>query len=302
MERTSSASRPSIHDGHILVDDFYFSALHDAEEIFPISDEKYAEELQLQEALYLSAMSRERAKDEVSQVEAEVDDSDTTLRDFKEKQKVTGESSQVAQIYCGICMEAKPGEEMFSNQKCSHSFCDYCIERYVAAKIQENISLVKCPEPKCKGVLEPQCCQSIIPKDVFDRWENALCENLVLAAQKFYCPFKDCSALLVSDAEEVVTVSECPHCNRLFCAQCKVSWHAGIDCREFQSLKEGDRAREDILVMELAKNQKWKRCPKCKFYVEKIAGCPRISCRCGYEFCYGCASPWTGKHYSCESV
>ncbi|KHN01463.1 hypothetical protein glysoja_009669 [Glycine soja] len=28
----------------------------------------------------------------------------------------------------------------------------------------------------------------------------------------FCCPFKDCSAMLIPDVEEVVTVSKCPHC------------------------------------------------------------------------------------------
>ncbi|GJR69092.1 RNA-directed DNA polymerase, eukaryota, partial [Tanacetum coccineum] len=41
----------------------------------------------------------------------------------------------------------------------------------------------------------------------------------VICSEKFYCLFKDCSALLVDDGGEAVTSSECPHCNCLFCAQ-----------------------------------------------------------------------------------
>ncbi|RZC01363.1 E3 ubiquitin-protein ligase RNF144A [Glycine soja] len=301
MEGTSSAptTLPSTpEDNRLLVDDFFFSALYDAEEVFPISDEKYAEELQLQEVLYSSTVSSTGVTKEVIQIDVDVD-CDTPLRILKGKQKETGESSQ--QVYCGICMDAKYGEEMFRNQNCSHSFCDDCIGRYVATKVQENISMVKCPHPKCKGVIEPQYCRSFIPKEVFDRWEDALCENLVPGSQKFYCPFKDCSAMLINDAEEIVTVSECPHCNRLFCAQCKVSWHAGVECKEFQNLKEYEREREDLMVMELAKNKNWKRCPKCSFYVERIDGCTRITCRCGNEFCYACGSSWSGGlHYECR--
>ncbi|CAJ1950663.1 unnamed protein product [Sphenostylis stenocarpa] len=281
MEGTSSASSsstfPSTAEDHVLVDDLYFSALHDAEEIFPISDDKYAEELQLQEVLYSSTLSSARVENEVVQVDIDDDDDDDIpLRILKGKNKVTSESSHA---YCGICMDAKPGEEMFRNQNCFHFFCDDCVGRYVAAKIQENITMVKCPEPKCKGVLEPQNCRSIIPKEVFDRWENALCENVVLGTQKFYCPFKDCSTMLIDDGDEIITVSECPHCSRLFCAQCKVSWHSGLDCSEFQSLKKDERGKEDLQVVELAKNKSWRRCPKCNFYVEKIDGCTHISCR-----------------------
>nr|GEU47122.1 zinc finger, C6HC-type [Tanacetum cinerariifolium] len=94
---------------------------------------------------------------------------------------------------------------------------------HVAAKIQENITTVRCPDPNCKGIIGPEACRLIVPKEVLDRWEDALCESLILGAEKFYCPFKDCSAMLVNDGGEAVTSSECPHCYRLFCAQCKVA-------------------------------------------------------------------------------
>ncbi|XP_022631781.1 E3 ubiquitin-protein ligase RNF144A-like [Vigna radiata var. radiata] len=203
-------------------------------------------------------------------VQVDVNDiGDLPLRKLKRKHEEIDETSLA---HCGICMDAKPGKEMFRNQNCSHLYCDYCIGQHVAAKIQENISMVKCPEPKCNAAIEPDNCRSIIPKEVFGRWENALSENVVLGSQKFYCPFKDCSAMMICEAGEVVTSSECPHCNRLFCAQCKVSWHAGIDCEKFQRSKREKGDNGDSLVIELAKTKRWRRCSKCKIYVEKIAG------------------------------
>ncbi|CAJ2663281.1 unnamed protein product [Trifolium pratense] len=224
---------------------------------------------------------------------------DIIFHDAKEnipisKETFEGESSssRLKQSYCAICMEAKHVQEMFKNRKCTHSFCKDCVASYLVVKIQENIAKIKCPQPKCKVILEPQHCISIIPKDMFERWENATIENLVLGSQKFYCPFKDCSAMLVNDGKKVVTASECPICHRLFCAQCKVSWHAGVNCKEFRSLEVGERGAEDLMVMELAKNNNWKRCPNCSFYVERNKGCNRILCRCGNYFCYGCGSDW----------
>ncbi|KAI5336643.1 PREDICTED: E3 ubiquitin-ligase [Prunus dulcis] len=288
MEGTSSSG-----EALDLVDDFYFSALHD-EEVFPISDEKYAQELQLQEALMSSAISSITPKISTQPSNRE-EDVETPMKKQKGKEKETGQSSET---FCLICMDIKSTQEMFTNSGCNHSFCTDCIGTYVGTKIQENISMVKCPDVKCKEVLEPQSCRSIIPKEVFDRWENALCESLVLGSQKFYCPFKDCSALLVDDGGEVVTVSECPNCRRLFCAQCKVAWHAGIDCGEFQNLNENEREKEDIMVMELAKKKNWRRCPRCNFFVEKTDGCLHITCRCGLEFCYGCGSYWRHSQFS----
>uniref|UniRef100_A0A803MFA9 RING-type domain-containing protein n=1 Tax=Chenopodium quinoa TaxID=63459 RepID=A0A803MFA9_CHEQI len=76
-------------------------------------------------------------------------------------------------------------------------------------------------------------------------------------------------------------MSECPSCFRLFCAQCKVGWHADIGCAEYQSLSKDEREKEDIMLRKLAKTKNWQRCPKCKYYVEKSEGCLYMKCRCG---------------------
>lgn len=34
----------------------------------------------------------------------------------------------------------------------------------------------------------------------------------------------------------------------------------------------------------------YKRCPKCRIWVQKVAGCQYISCKCGVEFCYRCGN------------
>ncbi|PNX78649.1 putative E3 ubiquitin-protein ligase RNF217-like protein, partial [Trifolium pratense] len=52
-----------------------------------------------------------------------------------------------------------------------------------------------------------------------------------------------------------------------------------IGCEEYQKLNVDERGREDLLVRELANQKKWKRCPRCRFYVEKNEGCLHITCR-----------------------
>ncbi|KAG8373874.1 hypothetical protein BUALT_Bualt11G0070700 [Buddleja alternifolia] len=52
------------------------------------------------------------------------------------------------------------------------------------------------------------------------------------------------------------------HCRQSFPKQvfdrwamlCKVPWHSGISCVEFQKLKKDERSHEDILLMNLAKS------------------------------------------------
>jgi E3 ubiquitin-protein ligase RNF144 len=65
----------------------------------------------------------------------------------------------------------------------------------------------------------------------------------------------------------------------MFCAQCKVPWHDGVTCTEFQRLGKDERGREDLLLRKVAQKSKWQRCPKCKIYVERIEGCVHIICR-----------------------
>ncbi|KAK2645120.1 hypothetical protein Ddye_020315 [Dipteronia dyeriana] len=200
---------------------------------------------------------------------------------------------------CNLCVEPRNSIESFKIKGCSHAYCVDCMSRYVASKLQDNITSISCPESDCRGLLEPEYCRNILPQDVFDRWGNALCEAVILGDQKFYCPFKDCSALLIDEGGEAIRQSECPNCNRLFCAQCKVAWHFGMECAEFRKLKKGEREREDIMLMNLAQKQKWKRCPSCGFYVEKKDGCMYMKCRCGNAFCYNCGARSTTPSHLC---
>ncbi|CAI8589687.1 unnamed protein product [Vicia faba] len=214
-----------------------------------------------------------------------------------------GESSNSSNIpfACEICTETKTMKEAFYiSGGCSHAYCSECVANYIGFKLEDNIVNISCPVPECKATLEAQFCRSILPAEVFEKWSKALCEALFNVSQKFYCPFADCSALLINDETEAVTNSECPNCNRMFCAQCKVPWHDGMECSEFQKLNAGEREKEDIMLMRLAQNMHWKRCPKCKIYVAKISGCNDVICRCRCSFCYNCGGAYTASGCNCK--
>lgn len=60
-------------------------------------------------------------------------------------------------------------------------------------------------------------------------------------AERFYCPRPDCSALLLlplggaSSSSRISVPAICPECHALVCVACKVAWHTGMTCREFQA-------------------------------------------------------------------
>lgn len=201
-------------------------------------------------------------------------------------------------VFCNICMSSKPFNEFFTIEGCKHSYCSRCLGSYIKSKINANMTKIKCPDAACRdGELEPLACKSMITKNLFDHWCDALCESTV--GERFYCPFQDCSALLMDErGQEVMQESECPHCHRLFCAHCRVPWHTGLTCGKFDEMSQlGKEKKQESKLLELAKKSRWQRCPKCKFYVEKVSGCMFIKCRCGANFCYGCASVMEVDHY-----
>lgn len=157
--------------------------------------------------------------------------------------KVKLEKLESAETICGICKEMKTMGEMFirygtaTTSTCTHRFCFECLRKHIVAKIQENEIVIRCPGFECQEILEPGLCQGLIPKEVFDRWGEAISGSLFAGSVVIYCPFGDCNGMLVNDGgEDAIRETECMHCRRLFCAQCKVPWHSDTNCVDFQKL------------------------------------------------------------------
>ncbi|KAK9922856.1 hypothetical protein M0R45_031296 [Rubus argutus] len=234
-----------------------------------MSDAKYAEELQFQEAIMASSALVCETTNNI----ASCSSSTLTIQARQAVQSslihevLDPEAENSSHILCGICVEFKESDQMFTNNTCAHSFCSDCITKQVAAKLDESFHIVSCPGLDCKSVLELEDCAPILSKLVLERWNEALCEALVLGSQKVYCPFSDCSMVLVIEDEgEIVRESECPAC---------------IDCSVRMSEFRG--------------------IPGCKFLVERSQGCLHITCRCQFQFCYGCGAEWTRNHGGCQS-
>ncbi|RYR63697.1 hypothetical protein Ahy_A04g021466 [Arachis hypogaea] len=132
--------------------------------------------------------------------------------------------------------------------------------------VSSQVHRVKIHCPIClSSYLNVEEGRNILPKKVFDLWGKLLCEAGIPEADKFYCPFKDCSAFMIDDGDhnsrKLARKFMCPHCDRMFCAQCKVAWHHGIKCKEFQSRNKDRMEKEDVMLMGLAKKKSCQRCP-----------------------------------------
>ncbi|CAI9261548.1 unnamed protein product [Lactuca saligna] len=251
----------------------------DNDDIIPEPDSKFAEDLQIQEALLASTSSHKTR---------------STLSSLLK-------STEFKEIICKICLENQESWQMFTNSTCSHSFCYTCTRKHATTKIHESKNTITCPELNCKSTLDPNTLRQIIPKETLIKWDEHLCESMILESQKLYCPFADCSVLLINDDISITNI-DCPVCRRAFCAVCRVPWHSEFSCKEFGKLKSKRKGkRDDDMAIALAKKKKWKKCPMCRFFVEKSEGCLHITCRCEYEFCYNCGGKWSSSHGGCKS-
>lgn len=244
------------------------------DETLIMSDENFANELQLQEVIISSLIAlppprRTSGGGESSKTVAE------------------GGGGGPSQSLCEICAEKKDADAFFPPRSCAHAFCKDCISRYVSIKVEKRTIAaavaagIACPGAGCGGALEIAACREVVPREIAGMWDEQLCEAAVAEEERVYCPYRNCSALLVNDGGGGVEIreAECPFCRRLFCARCGVPWHAGIDCEGFSKLAKDEREREDLMVHDLAKKNKWKRCSNCNFFVEKNDGCLHITCR-----------------------
>ncbi|MCI21269.1 putative E3 ubiquitin-protein ligase RNF217-like, partial [Trifolium medium] len=90
---------------------------------------------------------------------------------------------------------------------------DQSSKKFTCVQRKDKVVKLNCPNPTCSVQLTPEHLQSILSKKVMIDWESAIHESSISLEQKIYCPYKNCSLLLVNDGAEVVTSCECPSCH-----------------------------------------------------------------------------------------
>jgi hypothetical protein len=217
-------------------------------------------------------------------------------------------------VECGICFEqvsfsfkarqasssraSAQSLEGFRLTPCRHPFCVDCLTQFIRTAVNERTATfpLACPQPACKSIISPD------HDDVFELVsEQDICTRFMqlhveATKDNMYCPNKKCSELLLMDDADKqhpdFPACICPRCNLCVCFDCKVRWHKGFSCAQYQALPPEDRHDADLELLQLAKSSCWKRCPSCSIIIERELGCNFMNCKCGTAFCYKCGTAY----------
>lgn len=186
---------------------------------------------------------------------------------------------------CAICLENTYADEMFLIGGCNHRYCFCCMKRHVECKLLLGI-LPKCPHEQCKSELKTDDCKKFLTPELLVIMSQRIREASIPPAEKIYCPYPTCSALMSitefatqgTSADTAISARTCIKCLRRFCINCKVPWHDNMTCNSYQK-SHPNPCPEDEKLKSLATKSLWRQCVKCKHMVSLFEGCNHIYCR-----------------------
>ena len=210
--------------------------------------------------------------------------------DDKSSQKNTSEIINFNKV-CQICKEELTAEELKNNfVGCFHVFCDDCYYNYLKEKIDNNnVEKINCPFHKCSFFLFNNFIERKIIKDILllKKYKKLLRRKQLMVDPNIQlCPYPDCESY--AKKEENNKFVSCIENKHKFCFNCLKDWHNNEECKieKEQSFEKWKNPR------------KVKRCPRCKYYIEKNKGCNHITCfNCKYEWCWLCLQEYEPNHF-----
>ncbi|KAI3429517.1 hypothetical protein D9Q98_005606 [Chlorella vulgaris] len=196
---------------------------------------------------------------------------------------------------CAICLQDVPASQFHVIGGCLHRFCRHCLCSHAQTLIRSRAYPVMCPDPECaEAISSPECILLLAGSaDDVSMYKQVEAEASIPDQLRCYCPNPRCSVPFLLEAEPAVdSPVYCPACSTKICAFCGIVWHKGCGCKEYQALPSDFRQPEDVALLHVAQQRRWRRCGGCKHMIERNEGCNHMTCTCGFEFCYICGTPW----------
>jgi len=210
-------------------------------------------------------------------------------------------------VTCGVCFEPIARSDAFMSeqaQQCGHFFCVDDMRLYLRSKLDGGtggLTHLRCPGDRCARLLSDAELDAGFP-DARDRMRFRRFRRLQQLAQDpavVFCSGRGCDVAMFGDPAAASPKLLCPDCHQAVCFSCRVPWHNGQTCAQYQqaqsSLSSSARAlaqaEAERAFALFANAQNFRQCARCRCWVERAEGCEKVTCRCGYRFCHKCGSP-----------
>ncbi|XP_046353213.2 uncharacterized protein LOC124133049 [Haliotis rufescens] len=212
---------------------------------------------------------------------------------------------------CAICFASWEGEKWswvshnVSLLPCRHSFCRQCWQLYLCQNIKEGKTTLYCMEYGCQTEVDPATVTSLVPPKFLTRWQHQCAESHVTKAGDWHwCPKAGCQYLAkIVKPQDKKSQRLCRygvpvqcHCGELWCLLCQKSSHWPALCSHgdmyYKMLLENGSEMGRPVASNMTFFVKLKKCPRCKYPMEKNGGCSHMTCRCSHHFCWECLGDW----------
>ena len=195
---------------------------------------------------------------------------------------------------CELCCESVSPESMKSYCSSGHFACNDCWISHFKAIGPRNLRCIqKCITFDVKKSTEIMDSIRYEPwitiKNFYDLYFQMNDPDHILCL---------CQNPICNTAESVFMIekgsgwTQCGHCKLPVCNLCKQIAHHNQPCKtsHFESTLVSANLNRIIYVNDT------RMCFCCGATLNKISGCDKVRCSCGYTFCWGCYSPWWESH------
>ena len=211
-------------------------------------------------------------------------------------------------VPCMVCfLHGSYLNEVMLRDCCQGTICRRCLSRHFETKIKHAIVKIVCPLEYCDAIAKEDEIRATVENDIYDKYQKFkvdLDDNPNVKT----CP--NCSRIYRHDLTSVKSHSEqnsdedkncdpkenvepshqkktavkniaedvkvsCPACKLVWCFACQAPWHYGIACKDFG---KGDKSLKIWAKNRGQASRNAQRCPKCRIYIQKYAGCDHMTC------------------------
>ncbi|KAF1345245.1 hypothetical protein BDV97DRAFT_401844 [Delphinella strobiligena] len=208
---------------------------------------------------------------------------------------------------CMVCYQSKKANEMVnvnelpsSCRMCFQGTCRPCMEIYLDHYFFRAFgasTVMECP--LCTSIWTLTNLEHFLGKDRMESHVERMTHRFLESSANFrWCAADKCVSGQFYDDKEIDKPGGekvcCNLCEGQNCFNCRVVWHEGLTCKEYQDpdlRKHRGKRGGDNDVRKAMRKENTKRCPHCGTAVERTSGCNNVLCtQCGQFFDYNTAT------------